>query len=928
MEPQLVGRRRERAVLATAVEDALDGRGRVVLLSGEAGIGKSRLGAHAVDLARDRGFTVLTGQADPLQTGLAYAPIVAAVRRVLNTVDDVEAAELAGDLPDLGRLVADPRLPAPGTAGDPDLDRTRMFEAVLRLAERLARRAPTLLFLDDLHWADRGTIELANYLGQGCGGHRLLVLCTHRPAEPGSALADLAATVRRQSGDDLALAPLTSTDVAELVGQLLGEQPSDGFLHDVTARTRGNPLFITTLVTRDERPVPGIIRDVVLEKLRELDATQRELLDLIAVAGEAGSLSLLNVAWHGGDLDETLTPLLRRGLVEEGSAGATTYRVSHPLFAEVAYAELTASGRRRLHATVAAAMDEVDPGNVLALAPHYRGAGDRVSPNRAVEVLAAAGRRALGVFAAEEAVEYLTAALALARPVAPELVTALLDDLGLAHQGAGNLDAAAAVWSQRLDLAEQLGEDELRAALHLRLALLESERGNRALADSHAQARLQLTGALDTQSIMLRWVIASRHWDNLRLRGLTDWMAGLDLDHADPGVRAVVAQSRAYAAILDCEFTTAHRLLLDGLHAVEPYADEQPGVVHAAHRLLAAVCLLLGDIPAAIAHTENGVNAKAVIQVPAARCSTQFMHAAARYYAGEPREALAMVENGIASCHRIGLHRLGARMVTFRALLLAELGRSEEATECLRQTEDRRDLRENGFLQGWNAAATAVALHSGHPADAPPLTDPVPFRDVIGCLGVHLAGLAAIAAGNDAAAAGVAEILRRTGRTSPLLHALADQQDGLIAAARGDNDGSRELLTTAAKRLDAMGAILLSAQAWVAALELDDDADPDLIEACLSAFEHAGSTPWLARARRLTRAHGLTRRTKRGSGVLSERETEVVHLVGAGLSNADIAKRLFLSERTVETHLRNSYRKLDIDSRLALAQWANAARSE
>ncbi|QUQ63665.1 response regulator transcription factor [Kutzneria sp. CA-103260] len=128
--------------------------------------GQTGRGEHAVGVARARGFTVLAGQADPLLTGLASAPIVSALRRHLDTLPE---PELAG-LPDLGRLVPHPGLPEPSPSVDPALARTRMFESVHRLMERLA---PTLLFVDDLHWADRGTIELLHYLGRDTAGHRL-----------------------------------------------------------------------------------------------------------------------------------------------------------------------------------------------------------------------------------------------------------------------------------------------------------------------------------------------------------------------------------------------------------------------------------------------------------------------------------------------------------------------------------------------------------------------------------------------------------------------------------------------------------------------------------------------------------------------------------------------------------------------------------
>jgi DNA-binding CsgD family transcriptional regulator len=138
----------------------------------------------------------------------------------------------------------------------------------------------------------------------------------------------------------------------------------------------------------------------------------------------------------------------------------------------------------------------------------------------------------------------------------------------------------------------------------------------------------------------------------------------------------------------------------------------------------------------------------------------------------------------------------------------------------------------------------------------------------------------------------------------PLLESQADRLDGKSGAA---------------DRFEAMGALLLSAQARLENAERTSD--PDAIRPCLDMFEQAGAASWADRTRRLARTLGVHIAAGRNSGPLSKRESEVVRLLGEGLSNAEIAARLFLSERTVETHLRNSYAKLGLGSLVALATW-------
>ncbi|GAB3895673.1 hypothetical protein GCM10029964_075930 [Kibdelosporangium lantanae] len=531
----LTGRDAEKAVLADVVDRAGRGVGQLVLISGEAGIGKTRLADHAMATARDHGFDVLTGQADPLQSGLAYAPVVAALRGRLDE-------RLLDGLPDLGQLLPDPRLPAPEPGGDPALNRTRMFEAVLQLLTRMAAVEPVLVFVDDLHWADHGTIELIHYLARGTD--RLVVMGACRTPQPGSRLADLAALVRRhEHGTELALGPLSAAEVEALAVDLLGAKPGPALLHELTTRTKGVPLFVTALAKHTGRgPLPTIVRDVVLGQLQTLDEPERGLVDLIVVAGACASLPTLALA-SAGPVEDELHALLRKGLIEEHPDGS--YRVIHPLYAEVAYADLTTVERRKLHATLARTIDQIAPDNIMAVAPHYRDAGDYVDPLRAIDVLTGAGERALKLYAAKEAVDYLSRALDRARTDRPAQVPALLDSLGLAYQGAGMLEAAIQVWHERLATETDFTR---QAAIRLHLAIVESDRGNPDKADAHITALLGRDGDHDVLSMGMRMAIAARHWDISRARRLYEDVAESYRDSPRPSARSLARYAEGMLA--------------------------------------------------------------------------------------------------------------------------------------------------------------------------------------------------------------------------------------------------------------------------------------------------------------------------------------------------------------------------------------------
>src|SRR5579859_2568601 len=339
--PALVGRSAEMGRLVAGLERVARGQGCVTFLAGSAGIGKTRLAHEALALARERGFLVLEGSAYALEGRLAYAPILAAFGPFLRRLDSPHQTRLVSGLPDLGQLFTDLHLPAPLPLGDPALEKTRLFEAVARLFERLTRETPVLLFLDDLHWADPASIELLHYLTRSIADQAVFVLGTYRPEEIDTArgLRSLVMLLRRAGlASEQPLARFEPEAVAELAAGMLGCNAPGELLTLLDARAGGTPLFvealIRTLVDADQlrkhgeswtlgaNPVPTLptdIRDLILGRLQHLDATERRVLDLIAVSG--GSVPHIVLREAGEWSDEILLQAVQRlcatGLVVE-----------------------------------------------------------------------------------------------------------------------------------------------------------------------------------------------------------------------------------------------------------------------------------------------------------------------------------------------------------------------------------------------------------------------------------------------------------------------------------------------------------------------------------------------------------------------------------------------------------------------------------
>jgi predicted ATPase len=258
----LVGRSDELSRILAVLGRTADGHGGTLLLAGEPGVGKSRLAGEVLALARQRGFLTLQGSAYPLHEGLAYAPVLEALGPFLAGLELDRRAELIRGLPDLGRLFSGLHLPPPEPLGDAALERTRLFEAVSRLVERIAARFPLVLFVDDLHWADPASFELLHYVARGLADQRVLLLGAYRldEARTQPRLRTLVHSLQRLNlAEELVLNGLTPHAVVTLTRGLLDGDPPGELLDILHARAAGIPLFVVALI-RGLLETRGLVR--------------------------------------------------------------------------------------------------------------------------------------------------------------------------------------------------------------------------------------------------------------------------------------------------------------------------------------------------------------------------------------------------------------------------------------------------------------------------------------------------------------------------------------------------------------------------------------------------------------------------------------------------------------------------------------------
>lgn len=434
----LEGRTPDLALLHSALGAAAAGRGHMVLLAGEPGIGKTRLAEELVARATAAGAAVAWGGSNEGEGAPAFWPWIQVLRAVLAQADPTAVAE--GDWrPSLAPLV--PETAAAAGAGAPDpapsLDaesaRFRLSEAVMDGLTCVSRHRPLVVVLDDLHWADSGSLALCEFVAARLDGTRVLVVGTYRPAElaPGHPLVPtLGALARRPDLERINLRGLTEEEVGRFVARGWAVVPSRELTAALHARTEGNPFFLIELVRLlasegalgqadavAAAQVPAGVRDVLRRRLDRLPEATNALLRVAAVVGRRFDLGVLSAAT---DYDENRTleaveAALLAGIVIEDPEAVGRYQFAHTLVRQALYDELSAVRRARLHARVGSALEGLSrpEARLAALADHFYRAVPAIGPEKAVAYALAAASAAQARLAYEAVEGHLGRALEL-----------------------------------------------------------------------------------------------------------------------------------------------------------------------------------------------------------------------------------------------------------------------------------------------------------------------------------------------------------------------------------------------------------------------------------------------------------------------------------------------------------------------------------
>jgi predicted ATPase len=485
-----IGRTRELSELRGALEESLAGRGSCFLISGEPGIGKTRLADELAADAASRGVRVAWGRCWEGGGAPAYWPWVEIVRALVLEPGRARPQQTAVP-PEIGQLI--PELAAETTqqrsSSDPEQGRFRLFDAVATLVKQVARATPLVLILDDLHEADRGSLELLKFVARGLTDSRVVIVGTYRDAEVRRSphLAESISEIVRH-GHPMPLAGLAENEVEQMIEHRAERLPSATFASELHRVTAGNPLFVDGVIrvlvaerklgTAQHLDLTGFklpegVRGAIRKRLAILSAEAQSALAIAAVIGpEFDALLLQQVSKLSAEpLAELIREASEVGMV--AAASGEIYRFTHPLIREALYSDTADTDRVRLHRATGEALEQIHAANLTphlaALAHHFNAAG---VVEKALDYSIRAGEASQAVCAFEEAAEHYLVALHLVDEAGFDLEqkASVLERLGRLTYFTDQRKFAA-YWEKALELYESLNRREGMVAAHVNLAI-------------------------------------------------------------------------------------------------------------------------------------------------------------------------------------------------------------------------------------------------------------------------------------------------------------------------------------------------------------------------------------------------------------------------------------------------------------------------
>jgi DNA-binding CsgD family transcriptional regulator len=953
--PGFVGREQQLAALA----DAMAARPSLVLVEGEAGIGKSRLVAEFLASQAGQRLRALVAACPPFRQPYTLGPVVDGVRRAAaGKIGGLPLSPLAGALRPLFPEWAGDLPPAPEPLPDASASRHRMFRA---LDELIGSLGTGLLVVEDVHWADDATLEFLLFL-TAQQPHQLSLLLTSRPDEvPGdSLLPRLSSRPGAPGVKRLSLAPLSVPETAKLISSMLdGERVHPDFAGFLHRHTEGVPLAVEESVRlladradlarrggewvrrRSEKiAVPPTVRDAVLERAGHLDADAQAVLRAAAVLAETADEAVL-AAVAGISSERAMVALVTAldcGLLGEDDGG---FRFRHSLAAQAVHEAIPAPLRTRMHLRAGQALEALPRPPAVRLARHFRAAGQTEAWCRYAEQAADLALASDD----DQAAVALQYEVITAGGLPPEDIARLAKKVRLPAVTAEDTLHGLAV-ALRAALASDAAEPRVRGQIQYQLGRFLNSVGDFKQARHVLEQAVTLLPADSRESARAMLLLA---WPRDFYSPKSVHLAWLRRAGAAAG--AVPEDDRlSFAA------NQATMLLALGEEEGWDKAAEIPGEASSARELITIAgtglnfghhAIRWGRYAEARQRLDRGLDLAVTHEFTRMHAEIEVTLAHLRWFTGEweglAEQAAAWPENE----HLLPLGRCEAMLVA--GLLRFAAGDAAQAGACLERVvaEVRSMEAPEDYLEP--AAALARLRLAGGDADlAVTLTNEpaavltgkgiwVGAADLVPVRAAALAAVGRLAEADELVAAYATGLARHSGQVG---HTHLLESRAILAGARDSREEAAALWAAAAaawrglpRPYDALRADEQRARSLLAAAvgkatggkatggnKAAKDEGLDVLSGVLRGLEQLGAAGDAARVARFLRENGVAASVRRGYGAeLSPRELDVVRLVATGQTNRQIAVLMHRSPATVATQLQSAMRKLGVSTRTALA---------
>jgi ATP/maltotriose-dependent transcriptional regulator MalT len=961
----LVGRASELSSLDQALSELGRGGPSALALIGEPGIGKTRLLAELCARAEQRGHVVLSGSASELEQELPFWVFVDAMDEYVQGLEPRRLAALdGGDRAQLGHVFPGFEADAGGAGAGHQDERYRTHRAVRRLIDVLATPKPLVLVLDDVHWADSGAVELLGSLLRRPPAAPVLIAVAARPRQ---LPARLAASLERAVAGDIVrrieLGGLSAQQAQQLLGDAIDSSTADALY----AESGGNPFYLEQLARASQRgaastagadvslsgvDVPRGVAAALAEELALLPASARRLVEGAAVAGDPfePELAAAAAAMTEDDALEALDELLRRDLARATDV-PRRFRFRHPLVRAAVYHGALGAWRLGAHERCAGAL--AARGAPAAERAHHVERSARRGDTAAVQVLREAARAA-----AQRAPASAARLYGAALRVLPETADAgerieLLSALAHAQSAAGRFNEAHDAVLEGLELLPP-GSSPARVRLLADGAVLDVMLGR------HQQAHARLRQALDSlsdaassEAAELMFVLSLDCFYRRDYAAMREWSERA-LASAQPlGDRSLTAKAASMLVLAS--------LLAGDVAAARPQRDEAAALVAGLSDAELARHL---DAGANLARAElyldrfDEAGALAERTLAVARAAGKGDVFPVPYWVGTIRlmrgrlpEAAEILDAVVEAGRLPGYPEVLGWSLMSRSLAATAAGDTVTALECARESMQVARELDAGPLEPWCGGALAAALLAAGEArragDVLVSAAGEQLAELPGPWRVNFLELLArcrLASGNADEAASAAARAEAEADAFGLrfARAMADRAVAAVALDAGDADAAAARALASADAAGDVGAVVEGALSRVlagralaragdsarAAVELDRAAAE--LDACGAQAHRDAAERELGRLG--VRPHRRTRPGRRdGSAAidaLTGRELEVARLIVDRRTNAEIAAELFLSRKTVETHIRNLFHKLSVSSRVDVARIVEQADRE